>query len=203
MNPPWQYGDPRALAQAILAQPRFRSAAQTPGVRSWWDLLFDALRRLWDAVTAPLRQLRGGQQLADALAIVLLVVAIGALGYLIVRFARRARAARSARPALHTHALDAAQAAATLHDAALSAASAGRWREAAALLWTAELRALDELGRVRYDAARTPGEWRRLVGDPSFDAFARDAVVALFGDRSVDAALVERMRVAYERIVTT
>ncbi len=37
--------------------------------------------------------------------------------------------------------------------------------------------------------------------DPAFDALARDAVVALFGGRAVDAALVERMRAAYERVV--
>jgi hypothetical protein len=54
---------------------------------------------------------------------------------------------------------------------------------------------------VRYDAARTPGEWRRAVRDPAFDALARDAVVALFGNRAADAALVARMRDAYDRVV--
>ncbi|HEY6236828.1 MAG TPA: hypothetical protein VIW69_17135, partial [Candidatus Elarobacter sp.] len=61
--------------------------------------------------------------------------------------------------------------------------------------------ALDERGRVRYDAARTPGEWRRMVRDPAFDALARDAVVALFGNRGADAALVTRMRESYDRVV--
>ena len=49
--------------------------------------------------------------------------------------------------------------------------------------------------------ARTPGEWRRAVRDPAFDALARDAVVALFGNRGVDAALVTRMRASYDRVV--
>ena len=203
MNAPWQHGDPRALAQQIVAQPRFRSAPQTPGARSWLELLFDALRRLWDAVTAPLRHLRGGQQLADVLAIVLLAVVLGALTYLIVRFARRTRATRRVRTLIAADPLGDVRDAAMLHAAAADAAARGRWREAAALLWAAALRALDERGRVRYDPARTPGEWRRAVGDPSFDLLARDAVVALFGDRAVDGALVERMRSAYERILGT
>jgi hypothetical protein len=54
---------------------------------------------------------------------------------------------------------------------------------------------------VRFDAARTPGEWRRAVRDPAFDALARDAVVALFGDRGADASLVTRMRESYDRVV--
>ncbi|HTD36799.1 MAG TPA: DUF4129 domain-containing protein, partial [Candidatus Limnocylindrales bacterium] len=68
-------------------------------------------------------------------------------------------------------------------------------------LWASAQRALDERGRVRFDPARTPGEWRRAVRDPSFDALARDAVIALFGDRGADAALVTRMREAYDRVV--
>ena len=68
-------------------------------------------------------------------------------------------------------------------------------------MWASALRALDERGRVRYDAARTPGEWRRAVRDPAFDALARDAVVALFGNRGADAALVARMRESYDRVV--
>jgi hypothetical protein len=39
------------------------------------------------------------------------------------------------------------------------------------------------------------------VRDPGFDALARDAVVALFGERGADAALVARMREAYDRVV--
>ena len=89
----------------------------------------------------------------------------------------------------------------TLLARALEAAAAGRHHDAAALLWASALRALDERGRVRYDPARTPGEWRREVRDPSFDVLARDAVVALFGDRGADAALVARMREAYDRVV--
>ena len=84
---------------------------------------------------------------------------------------------------------------------ALAAAAERRHHEAAALLWASALRALDEGGRVRFDPARTPGEWRRAVRDPHFDALARDAVVALFGDRGADAALVERMREEYARVV--
>ena len=120
-----------------------------------------------------------------------------------MRFGRNLRVHRTARSARSAEALGEDADARTLLARALDAASAGRHHEAAALLWASALRALDERGRVRYDAARTPGEWRRAVRDPDFDALARDAVVALFGDRGADAALVARMRETYDRVVVT
>jgi hypothetical protein len=119
-----------------------------------------------------------------------------------VRFARHAgfrrrSAARAEAAALHEE-CDAAG----LRARALTAAAEGRYHDAAVLLWSSALHALDERGTVRYDPSRSPAEWRRAVRDPAFDAFARDAVVALFAPRAVDGALVDRMRTAYERIVS-
>ncbi len=82
---------------------------------------------------------------------------------------------------------------------ALAAARAGRYRAAAALLFLSAVKALDERGRVAYDPARTPGEYRRIVGDPLFDALANDAVIALFAAAEPPSDLFERMRAAYER----
>ena len=130
-----------------------------------------------------------------------LVVVLAFLLFVVVRFARRTRLQRPARQANAAVALASDADARTLLARARAAAAAGRNHEAAALLWASALRALDERGRVRFDPARTPGEWRRLVGDPAFDALARDAVVAMFGERDPDAALVARMRETYDRIV--
>jgi len=63
------------------------------------------------------------------------------------------------------------------------------------------LRTLDEMGRIAYDASRTPGEYRRLVRDASFDSIARDAVVALFATAEPTPALFARMREADERFI--
>jgi len=90
--------------------------------------------------------------------------------------------------------------AAALRLAAIAAARAGRGRAAAALLFGAAARALDEGGRVGFDPARTPGEYRRLVNEPAFDAFAADAVVAQFAAGEPRADVFERMLRMYDRM---
>ncbi|HEY0394050.1 MAG TPA: DUF4129 domain-containing protein [Candidatus Elarobacter sp.] len=201
MNAPWPNGDPRALAHRVVAEPGFQHAAQRPGEKTWLDYVLDALHRLWDAVMSPIRHLAGNGKASSVIGIVVLVAVLLLLAYVIVRFARRVRWRRAPRPGTAYAELGADGDARSLLRRALDAAAAGRHHEAAALLWASALRALDERGRVRFDPARTPGEWRRAVRDPSFDALARDAVTALFGERGADAALVERMRAAYDRVV--
>jgi hypothetical protein len=80
---------------------------------------------------------------------------------------------------------------------AAAAAREERWRDAAAALVQAAFAALDESGRLPYDAARTPSEARRALGDPAFDGFARDADLALFASSSATAERYERMRTAF------
>jgi hypothetical protein len=186
----------------VLADGRFERAPQRPHEKTFLDLIYDAIRSLWHRLTDPLNHVTGNSRLTTLIGILVLVVVAVLLTIVIARFATRfswRRARAGALPAAAGFDADAR----TLLARALDAASAGRHHEAAALLWASALRALDEGGRVRYDPARTPGEWRRVVRDTSFDAFARDAVVALFGDRGVDAALVARMREAYDRVVAS
>jgi hypothetical protein len=201
MTPPWPHGDPRDVAHRILADRRFAIAPQRPGEKSWLEIIGDALGALWRRLMAPLDHLLGNQSLTTAIGIAVLVALVAFLIVVVVRFARGRRAKRPARARADAFALGDDADARTLLAHALAAAAQGRHHDAAALLWASALRALDERGRVRYDAARTPGEWRRAVRDPAFDALARDAVVALFGDRGVDAALVTRMRESYDRVV--
>jgi hypothetical protein len=200
MSALWPHGDPRAVAQSVLADPRFRDAAGTP-VKPWWSYLLDALAPWWHRLIDPLGRAVGDAAATRAIGIAVLVVVLAFLLFVVVRFARRTRLQRPARQANAAVALASDADARTLLARARAAAAAGRNHEAAALLWASALRALDERGRVRFDPARTPGEWRRLVGDPAFDALARDAVVAMFGERDPDAALVARMRETYDRIV--
>ena len=200
MSAAWPHGDPREIARGILADPRFHVPAEKNSP-SWWSWLLDELGKWWNRLWEPLRNAIGNQWLAHAIGITVLVVVLAFLAFVIVRFARGLRVRRPARTSVTASALPAEADARTLFALALAAAAEGRHHDAAALLWSSALRALDERGRIRYDAARTPGEWRRAVRDPAFDALARDAVIALFGDRGADASLVARMRDAYDRIL--
>jgi uncharacterized protein DUF4129 len=201
MTPAWPHGDPRAVVQRILADRHYQLAPQSASDKSWLDLLGDALNALWQRLTSPLGHLLGNKTLTSVIGFAVLAAVLVFLAFVAVRFARGWRARLSARARAGAFALGDDADARTLFALALAAAHAGRHHDAAALLWASALRALDERGRVRYDPARTPGEWRRAVRDPAFDALARDAVVALFGNRGADAALVTRMRESYDRVV--
>lgn len=204
MNVRWPHGDPAAVARAVLADPRFHAAAHGPGPKSWWQLLWEALAALWSRVFGPLGKLAGNDTVSAIVGGVVLLAAIGLLIYVAVRFGRRwTRAGLRRRADGAPSALDEGADARSLRARALDALAERRYHDAAALLWAAALRALDERGRVRYDASRTPGEWRRIVADPAFDALATDAVAAFFGGRGVDEALVVRMCAAYDRILPT
>jgi hypothetical protein len=206
MTPVWPHGDPRTVARAILADHRYQTAPQGPAPKSLWDIILDWLGTWWDKLTRPLAHVTGNQAVTTVLGIIVLVVVLLFLVVVWVHFVHSwggfKRRARAERRQGSPEGLDQTGDARALFDRAIAAAAAGRHREAAALLWASALRALDERGRVRYDAARTPGEWRRAVRDPAFDRLSRDAVVALFGDRGVDAALVTRMRSAYDALVS-
>jgi hypothetical protein len=190
------------LAKAILADRRYHAAPRTAAPKTLWDMLWEGLRKWWHDLTAPLGHVLGNDLVTQFVGLTVLAVALAFLAFVAYRFARPYLSTRRARARAAATALAHDGDAAALRARALAAANEGRYHDAAALLWASALRALDEVGRVRYDAARTPGEWRREVRDPAFDAFARDAVIALFGEGSVDEALVTRMRRAYDAIVT-
>jgi hypothetical protein len=201
VNANWPHGDPRAVAKVIIADRRYHAASH-PAPKTLWDVFWEAVRKWWDALTTPLGHVLGNDLVTQFVGVAVLAAALAFLAFVAYRFARPYLRQRRVRARAAATALAHDGDAAALRARALAAADEGRYHDAAALLWASALRGLDEAGRVRYDAARTPGEWRREVRDPAFDAFARDAVVALFGDRSVDEALVARMRRAYDVIVT-
>ncbi|HTW84826.1 MAG TPA: hypothetical protein VMD91_12205 [Candidatus Sulfotelmatobacter sp.] len=199
MIAPWRHGDPHDLARAIVAEPRFRHAPPLGGPTWWdrfWSWLGHLLAKLFHSAPSGAGDLFSlvlvGAVLVGVVAVVVLVLAQITLG-------PRARARRRAREAeVIGEELDAA----ALRARARAAVAAQRYREAAALLWASALRALDERGRVRFDAARTPSEWRRLVREPAFDALARDAVFALFDERTPDADALARMDAAYDVLLS-
>jgi hypothetical protein len=191
--------DPDALARAIVRDPRYRGHPDARPQTPWWHPIVQWIRDRLHELFAGIGHVASGLGIpAELLGIVLL--GAGAVGcvYLLVRLVAwyTMRTTTSVARAGAT-ALAAIRSAAELHADARAAAARGAYREAARLLFAAALRALDEVGRMRYDAALTPGEYRRAVRDPRFDVLAREATVALFATREPDAALVERMEAAY------
>ena len=134
--------------------------------------------------------------LSGVLAVVLVLAAITGAIVLFVRIARlRGREHRPITQAATV--LETAFTSAQLLELARRYARGERWHDAASALLRAALLALDETGRLRFDAARTAGEARRLLGDPRFDAFEREATAALFAAGAATAERVARLRAAY------
>jgi len=84
-------------------------------------------------------------------------------------------------------------------DEARRAAAAGRFREAAVALYQALLLRLEAAGALRYDVAKTPGDYRREARrDPqasgALAAFLRGFEPVVFGGRGLDAAGYDRLR---------
>ena len=82
--------------------------------------------------------------------------------------------------------------AAEWEEEARRAAGAGRYREAAIALYQALLLRLEAAGAVRYDPAKTPGDYRREArpherGARALAAFLRGFEPVAFGGRTLDA----------------
>lgn len=197
MSAVWPHGDPRDVARAIVAGPRYRgttSADATPP-NVFERLLAWIGERLGDLLHAIGHVLGSRSPLNVAVGIIVLVLAAAALVFLIVRFVRLPSRRHRAAPASVPFAGVATSA--ELIAQALAAARNERWHDAASLLARAALYALDECGRLRFDPARTPGEARRLLHDAAFDAFEREATTALFAAHGATRERFERLRVTY------
>jgi hypothetical protein len=193
----WPHGDPRDVARAIVADPRFHgSTSNGAPAPSLIDRIFAWLgERLGDLVRAIGHVLGLRTPLNVAIGVAVLVVALAGLAFLIIRFVRLP--ARRRRPVTASIALERELTSAELIAQALAAARAERWHAAASALARAALHALDECGRLRFDPARTPGEVRRLLNDAAFDAFEREATTALFAAGAASAESFARLRTTY------
>lgn len=193
----WPHGDPRDVARAIVADPRFHgSTSNGPPAPSLIGRLLQWLgARIGDLLHAIGHVLGARTPLNVAIGIAVLVLAVAGLAFLIVRFVRLP--ARRPRAPIASVALERELTSAELLAQARAAARAERWHAAASLLARAALHALDECGRLRFDPARTPGEVRRVLNDPAFDAFEREATTALFAPGAASAESFARLRTTY------
>jgi hypothetical protein len=168
-------------------------------VRDWW-------RALWSRIGDWLGGLSGVSPFIYwAIIILLVAVALGIIGYLLwstlLRMEERGGGVRDAAPAHSVAANARARSAAEWEDEARRAAAEGRYREASMALYQALLLRLEAAGALRYDPAKTPGDYRRETRrDPraagALTAFLRGFEPAVFGGRPLDGEGYERLRAA-------
>ncbi len=197
MNAIWPGGDPRNVAHAIVSAPPYTSApaAASP------NLVAIALHWLGDRL-APLfaalgRALHLERTFALPIVVALLAVVAVAIVVIALRLIERWVLARPGRSRPRGARRESTAGSADWLARARAAAREERWRDAAASLVRAALLRYAEAGRLPYDPARTPAEARRALREPAFDAFARDADLALFAASAATPERFERMHAAY------
>jgi len=189
----------KAVAE-VYSRPEFE-ARELPGFLRWAAERWAALKAwFWELVerfnvlesTAPV--LYWGIVAWLALSALAILAHFGTTAYQVWRARERktgtgAPGAEAARPV----------GAADWEALARRAAAAGRLRDAALALYQALLLRLDARGVVRYDPAKTPGEYRweaMAHGEVArvLEAFLRGFEPVAFGGRELDAPGYERLR---------
>lgn len=187
--------------EAAFRRPEYNKEAET----SIWDPVWDALER---AVAWLGDRLSFGQGLRFSSPLLywlmigtLAALAVGILGYLIWSAASRTRPERAAVAGKAASAPRATRprGADEWDEEARRLAAEGRLREASVALYQALLLRLEKRGALRYEASKTPGDYRREVrAQPdaarTLAAFLRRFEPVAFGGRAVDAQSYEALR---------
>lgn len=189
----------RTYARPELAP---REPGALDGLREWWRQVWARIGDWFDRFG----DLRTDSPVVYWIVIgVLVAAALGILGYLLwstlVGMGDRGSVdpseTRRAGPAPNARARSAAE----WEEEARRAAAAARYREAALALYQALLLRLEAAGVVRYDPAKTPGDYRREArrdarASGALTAFLRGFEPAIFGGRALDGEGYERLRAA-------
>jgi hypothetical protein len=190
----WPQGDPDAVVRSVLAQAAYRTektAAQPPqptlleqiwkAVRTWLRAHLGFVRRLFHGA-------RATGNLLGVIALVAVGAALIAIGARLVALLARPKAPVNDE-GTGLPALGRARSAAQWRAFAMEAAARAEYNAAVTALFLAALQLLDESGVLHFDAARTPGEYRRLVrsalrgGAPAFDGLAGGFLNVTYGER--------------------
>ena len=189
----------RALRE-VYAQPEFVAHKEPPGLM---ELIREQIGRAIDWVFDRLSGIgavkEAGPVVFYIVVALLAATAIGLLAHLFyssgVAFSRDHGSREGAGPARGP------LTAVDWEGAARRAAAEGRLREASLALYNALVLRLDARGALRFDPAKTPGDYRREVrADPEvarpFAAFVRGFEPVVFGGRALDPDGYERLRAA-------
>jgi hypothetical protein len=195
--------DVSAALQRVYARPEFRPETREGWLYrlyTWWEGVQHAF---WDAVARLQILERTAPVLFWVIIGWLVVAAVAILAHLAVtaRDAWRTREEAEARGAAAAHAGTRPRTAQDWDDEARRAADGGRLREAAVATYQALLLRLDSRGVVRFDPAKTPGDYRRETrrhpgAGAAFGGFLRLFEPVAFGGRSLDGGAYQRLRSA-------
>jgi len=185
----WPHGDPNVVVKDVLNQSAYRAEPthSDSAILSFWEQLWEWVSNLFRPFFHWLDQaLSSGGGTAQAITIAIVAVTVVVLAFLIFRivlaFVKPAIESRRAVEHPWEERLDAAD----WQALAAERAARGDYGAAISALFAAALTLLDEHALVAYDAARAPGEYRRLVRRESevlaapFDALADRFVRAAF-----------------------
>jgi hypothetical protein len=206
----FSHGDPTAVIRDVLAQAAYRHVPATvagPLQKSLLEIVFEWISdHIIKPLSAPIgRALGAGRGIGTVLGIVTIAIAVLVLAYLAYRLAMRFARPPLVRDAVRESPLEGTYGAADWVAFARAAAARGDFAEAIAALFTAALATLDAAEIVRFDAARTPGEYRRIVrrervfAADAFDELAQSFVRARFAPQPADAAAFGIASSAFER----
>lgn len=185
----------------VYARPEFQ-----PPEHSWREWLWSRVGRVFEWIGHQLELFRGLRVTTPWLfwliigwIVLTLAALVGHLVWTAVQVARRGGDATS--PAATPGARGRPRTAAEWDAEAARLAGEGRLREAAVALYQALLLRLDARGAVRFDASKTPGDYRREArkhpeAARTLGGFLRLFEPVAFGGRSLDAEGWERMRAA-------
>jgi hypothetical protein len=193
--------DVARAVEKVYARPELAPPPKGPLAPVW-----EAIGRFFSRIGQALDRLFGGVASESPVLFWILVAILAALGLalivaLLYTILGRLSAADAA-PA--RQAAGAAQAARRPRDAtgweeeARRLAAGGQYRDAAVALYQALLLRMEAAGAVRYDPAKTPGDYRMEARPHALSrplaAFLRAFEPAVFGGRSLDAGVYERLR---------
>jgi hypothetical protein len=209
----WTNGDPNAVIKRVLDDPAYRDARATTAEKPHesllgviWDWIAEHLRPLFHPIAKALGATQGASTLIGYVLIGLALVAlVFAVFRLVLAFARPP--IRPGGRQAESLALDADRTSPEWRALARVAAARGDYAGAIAALFGAALAELDARALVAFDAARTPGEYRRLVrraraqASAPFDDLAERFVRALYAPerpQPSDYEAAERALAAFE-----
>lgn len=211
---PWPHGDPGVVVRDVLAGAAYRHApvthAKPPDPSLWQTLWAWFLDHVLRPIFGPIGQALGsasGSRVGVLLVVLAMLAVLALVAFAVYRLVakfERATRARSGPPGRATS-LGSPRDATTWRAIAADAAARGEYARAIAALFAAALAVLDERAVVRFDPARTPGEYRRAVrlerasAADDFDELARRFVFAAYASDRSDADAFAQAERAFER----